>query len=79
MVKKIFMPHDVEEILKIRLPIFDQKDFISLTRINMVCLLLGVCTILLLTLKIILLQIQVVMQNDDRGLWMTTWNSGIPP
>jgi hypothetical protein len=31
MVKKIFMPHDVEEILKIRLPIFDQKDFISLT------------------------------------------------
>jgi hypothetical protein len=28
-VNKIFMPHDAEEVLKIRLPKTDSKDFIS--------------------------------------------------
>jgi hypothetical protein len=31
LVKRIFMPHDADEILKIRLPRFDQEDFCSWT------------------------------------------------
>jgi hypothetical protein len=72
------MPHDADEILKIRLPKFEQEDFISWTPNKHGLFTLRSAYNLALDLKNNTPPNSSGNLNGDRGLWKTIWN-GVPP
>jgi hypothetical protein len=78
-VRKIFMPHDAEEVLKIRLPRYEQEDFISWTYEKHGLFTVRSAYNLALDLRNNIPTNSSGNLNGDRSLWKTIWSSKMPP
>jgi hypothetical protein len=78
MVRNIFMPYDAQEILKIRLPRYDQEDFISWTPDKHGLFTVKSAYNLALDLRNNSPPNSSNSLNGDRGLWNTIWKSKAP-
>jgi hypothetical protein len=79
LVRKIFMPHDAEEILKIRLPRIDEDDFISWIPEKHGMFTVKSAYNLALDLRSNNPPNSSGNLNGDRSLWNTIWSANVPP
>jgi hypothetical protein len=78
-VREIFMPHDAEEVLKIRLPMFDTDDFISWPGESNGIFSVRSAYRLALDEKLPINTNSSHSANGDRKLWRTIWKANVPP
>jgi hypothetical protein len=79
LVRKIFMPHDAEEILKICLPRIDEDDFISWIPEKHGMFTVKSAYNLALDLRSNNPPNSSENLNGDRSLWNTIWSANVPP
>jgi hypothetical protein len=78
-VNKIFMPHDAEEILKIRLPKADTKDFVSWKLEKSGHFLVRSAFKLALNEKMGIIASNSSSKDGERGFWKNIWKANVPP
>jgi hypothetical protein len=79
LVRKIFMPYDAEEILKIRLPKYEEEDLISWRPEKHGLFTVRSAYNLALDLHNKTPPSSSTSTNGDRGMWKTIWASKAPP
>jgi hypothetical protein len=79
LVRKNFMPYDAEEILKIRLPKYEEEDLISWRPEKHGRFTVRSAYNLALDLRNKTPPSSSTSMNGDRGLWKTIWASKAPP
>ncbi|XP_071683392.1 uncharacterized protein [Lolium perenne] len=78
-IRDIFMPHDADAVLRIRLPSYDDEDFISWTLENHGMFTVRSAYNLALDLKNGTPPNSSSCQNGDRNLWKVIWSTNVPP
>jgi hypothetical protein len=78
-VKKIFMPHDAEEVLKIRIPNLEQEDFVSWHFEKNGIFSVRSAYKLALNEKLAINTNSSRSTNGNRTLWSTVWTAKVPP
>jgi hypothetical protein len=73
------MPYDAEEVLKIRLPKFDMKDFVSWPQEKSGIFSVRSAYKLALDEKTAIHTNSSHSSNGDRRLWKSIWKANVPP
>ena len=79
MVRSIFAPYDAEEVLKIRLPNYEEEDFISWAPEKHGLFIVRSAYNLALDMQNKNIPNSSTSTNGDRAVWKTIWNSNVPP